>query len=133
MNTQARTESESKMIDMMDDTFGSFIRVASVKNVYGEPVKSGDTVMIPTAEVMGGIGIGTGFGTRPGDGGGRDEGGGGGGGGRVASRPVATVVASPEGVRVEPVIDKTRITLTGMLTGGLIAFMLLRLLRAMRS
>jgi uncharacterized spore protein YtfJ len=62
-------------------------------------------------------------------GGGSGGGGGGGGGGRVFSRPVAVVVASPEGVRVEPVLDVTKIALAALTAGG---FMLATLARMSR-
>lgn len=60
---------------------------------------------------------------------GPQEGAGMGGGGRISARPVAVVVASQEGVRVEPVMDRTKITLTGIIAGGLSALMLMRLLK----
>jgi uncharacterized spore protein YtfJ len=56
-------------------------------------------------------------------------GGGGGGGGRVLSRPVAIIIASPDNVRVEPVVDVTKISLAALTAGGFILGMLLRMLR----
>jgi uncharacterized spore protein YtfJ len=41
-----------------------------------------------------------------------EEGGGGGGGGTTWSRPVAAVLITPNGVRVEPVVDVTKIAVT---------------------
>src|SRR3989304_3171795 len=38
-------------------------------------------------------------------------GGGGGGGGRVFARPVAVIISGPDGVKVEPVVDATKIAL----------------------
>jgi uncharacterized spore protein YtfJ len=57
-------------------------------------------------------------------------GGGGGGGGRTLSRPVAVIVASPEGVRVEPVVDPTKIALAAITAAG---FMLTTILRMKRG
>jgi uncharacterized spore protein YtfJ len=54
------------------------------------------------------------------------SGGGGGGGGRVLSRPVAAIVISPAGVRVEPIVDVTKIALATFTTLG---FMLATLVR----
>jgi uncharacterized spore protein YtfJ len=53
--------------------------------------------------------------------------GGGGGGGSVYSRPVAVIISSPEGVRVDPVFDLTKIALAGMTTGLLMFGMVARL------
>jgi uncharacterized spore protein YtfJ len=80
--------------------------------------------------------LGFGVGSGSGNGTGTDEnpdkpwqgtGGGGGGGGRVLSRPVAIVVASPEGVRVEPVIDITKIALAGLTALGFMVGMMFRM------
>ena len=126
-----REEAEMMISEMIRHNFDRFIDVASVENVYGKPVQKDDALIIPTAEIMSGMGFGTGFGENPqGNGGkGSQTGGGGGGGGRVVSRPVATIIADQNGVRVEPVIDKTKITIAGLMAGGLLGFMLLRLLR----
>jgi uncharacterized spore protein YtfJ len=76
----------------------------SVDRVYAEPVRVGDTVVIPAAsiEFSGGFGFG----------GDNQSNGGGGGGGHHAGRPVAIIEAGPSGVRVRPVIDFTRVGLT---------------------
>jgi uncharacterized spore protein YtfJ len=76
----------------------------SADRVFAEPVRIGDRVVIPAAsiEFSGGFGFG-------GDG---NSNGGGGGGGHQAGRPVAIIEAGPDGVRVKPVIDFTRVGLT---------------------
>lgn len=130
--TATLDEKRMKPMQMTEETLDRFIKTVNVSAVFGEPVKAGENVIIPTAQVMGGMGFGAGFGSgRQGRG---EEAGntgeGGGSGGRSMSRPVAAVVASPEGVRVEPVIDKTRITLTGMIAGALLGLMFIRRLRA---
>ncbi len=102
----------------VEHTFDRFLAVARVDRVFGEPIRQGDTTVLPVAELMTamGFGIGSGGGT---DGGERQGGGGGGGGGGTAlARPVAVVVASPQGVRVEPVIDFTKIALAAITAGG---------------
>ena len=113
----------------------------SVEAVYGKAIKQGDTIIIPTAEVLAGFGFGYGAGS--GTGSYRDEegdevspadepvegeeavpttgsgaGGGGGGGGRTLARPVAVVISSPEGVRVEPIVDWTKVGLAALTTFG---------------
>jgi uncharacterized spore protein YtfJ len=76
----------------------------SADRVYAEPVRVGDRVVIPAAsiEFSGGFGFG----------GDSQSNGGGGGGGYQAGRPVAVVEVGPDGVRVRPVIDFTRVGLT---------------------
>ncbi|NIM93264.1 MAG: hypothetical protein GTO18_06090 [Anaerolineales bacterium] len=111
-----------------------FLGTAGVDKAYGEPVVNGDTVIIPTAEVvtLAGFGVGSWAGTSTeGEGGemGVGEGGGGAGGGKTFSRPVAVVISSPEGVRVEPVFDFTKIALAAITAWG---FMLTALLRMKR-
>lgn len=109
--------------------------------VYGEPIQHEDTIVIPTAEVLCvlGFGLGSGSGTNaqqnaesPSVG----KGNGGGGGGRILSRPVAVVIASPEGVRVEPVVDITKVALAGLTAMGFMIGMMFRMSRrrhALRS
>jgi uncharacterized spore protein YtfJ len=126
-----------KSMDLAKDTMDKFLSAASVNAVYGKPIQSGEALIIPTAEVLSGMGFG--FGTGVGNNAGKDEagkpvessggGGGGGGGGRVLSRPVAVIIASPEGVRVEPVVDVTKVALAALTAGGFILGMLLRMLR----
>jgi uncharacterized spore protein YtfJ len=115
-------------IDFMQDTMDAFLAAASVDAVYGEPIQTGDTLIIPAAEVVAGMafGIGSGSGPKAED---SESGGGsgGGGGGRVFSRPVAMIVASPEGVRVEPIMDTTKIALAALTAGAFMLGMLVRL------
>ena len=106
-------------VDQAEHTFDRFLDVADARKVFGEPVRQGETTVIPAAEVITGMGFGFGFGRgsesgrEP-----RQEGGGGGGGGSVLARPVAVVVASADGVRVEPVIDLTKVALAAITAGG---------------
>jgi uncharacterized spore protein YtfJ len=76
----------------------------SADRVYAEPVRAGDRVVIPAAsiEFSGGFGFG----------GDAQANGGGGGGGHQAGRPVAVIEVSPDGVRVRPVVDFTKVGLT---------------------
>jgi uncharacterized spore protein YtfJ len=137
---QAELANPDRVLDVMEDTMEKFLSAASVEAVYGKPVKNGDTLIIPSAEVLSGMGFGVGFGSGSG-GESHDEddgdasgtpaggsGGGGGGGGRVLSRPVAVIIASPEGVRIEPVVDVTKVALAALTAGGFMVGMLLRML-----
>lgn len=99
--------------------------VSSVEAVFGEAVQSGNTLVIPTAEIVSMIGFGVGEGsTTEGEGG---SGSGGGGGGMNISRPVAVVVASPDGVHIQPIIDVTKIGIAALTTLGLMISLLTRM------
>ena len=119
-------------LDVFQDTMEEFLAAADVRVVYGEPIEHDDTMIIPTAEVLCGLGFGVGSGTgtsseqnsdKPSQG----SGSGGGGGGRILSRPVAVVIASPEGVRVEPVVDVTKIGLAALTAVGFMVGMMFRM------
>src|SRR5512136_254710 len=118
-------------LEMYQGTMEEFLAAADVRVVYGEPIQHDDTMIIPTAEVLCGLGFGVGSGSgtstdnpdKPAQG----SGSGGGGGGRILSRPVAVVVASPEGVRVEPVVDITKIGLAALTALGFMVGMMFRM------
>jgi uncharacterized spore protein YtfJ len=129
MNSEQPTEAG---LEMFQDTMEEFLAAADVRVVYGEPIEHDDTIIIPTAEVLCGLGFGVGSGRgsdteedsdKPASG----SASGGFGGGRILSRPVAVVVASPEGVRVEPVLDITKIALAGLTALGFMVGMMFRM------
>ena len=131
MNTNPPVEAG---LEMFQDTMEEFLAAADVRVVYGEPIQHDDTMIIPTAEVLCGLGFGVGSGSGYGtsaeqnpDQPSQASGSGGGGGGRILSRPVAVVVASPEGVRVEPVVDITKIALAGLTALGFMVGMMFRM------
>jgi uncharacterized spore protein YtfJ len=134
--TQGNQEEVEKVdynrpMDIFQDNMDTLLEVADVSSAYGDPVQSGDNLIIPAAEVLAGVGfgLGAGFGRNNKENESQGGGSGGGGGGRVFSRPVAVVIASPEGVRVEPVVDVTKIALAALTAGG---FMLATLARMSR-
>jgi uncharacterized spore protein YtfJ len=57
---------------------------------------------------------------------------GGGGGGKTLSRPVAVVIATPDGVWVEPVYDLTKVYMAAITAAGFMLAMLVRLSRPWR-
>jgi uncharacterized spore protein YtfJ len=110
--------------------------------VFSEPVVSGDYTVITAAEVTAATGFGYGGGggyspegTAAGQETARSSGGmgqGGGGGGTALARPVAAIIIGPDGVRVEPIVDATKIALAFFTTIG--AFILtLRKMRQFRQ
>lgn len=133
MNVEASAAATS-----VQSTMETFFETAHVDHVYGEPMQHGDTLIIPAAEVLVGMGFGSamgyGSGSSPeGEGEGEGGGGGGGGGGRTLSRPVAVVIATPQGVRVEPVIDPTKIVMAAITAGGFMLAMLTRMKNPRRA
>lgn len=115
----------------VEQVLGQLANAARVDTVFGQPVEREGATIIPCAEVAVGLGMGTGSG--PMDEQGRPMGGGGGGGGGGRGRPVAVVVMTREGVRVEPVLDLTKIALASFSTGAFILFWIARLTRLGRS
>jgi uncharacterized spore protein YtfJ len=128
------TQAGEPGLDAFQDTMEEFLAAADVRVVYGEPIQHEDTIIIPTAEVLCALGFGLGSGgatnteENP-DNPSMGKGSGGGGGGRILSRPVAVVIASPEGVRVEPVLDITKIALAGLTAMGFMVGMMFRMSR----
>lgn len=117
-------------LNTVQTTMDKFLSAANIEAVYGPPIREGENVIIPAAEILSiaGFGLGSGIGSQ---GIGENEnpggGGGGGGGGRVLSRPVAAIVISPTGVRVEPIVDVTKIVLAMFTTLGFMVAMFTRM------
>ncbi|CAG0968684.1 hypothetical protein ANRL3_01352 [Anaerolineae bacterium] len=115
----------SPSFQMMQNSLDKLADAAKVTAVYAEPIKHGDTVVIPSAEVLTGFALGFGMG------GGKDQNvnTGGGGGGRSLARPVAAIVITPNAVRVEPIVDVTKIALAAFTTAGFMLAMIARMSR----
>ncbi len=122
-------------MDRVHTTVMTTLETAHVRRVFGEPIQVGDNLIIPAAEILAayGYGFGGGYGEEGKAEVNRGGGGGGGGGGRTFSRPVAVIVASSEGVRVEPVIDRTKIALATLTAAGFMAGMLVRMMRQTKN
>ena len=118
-NMEVEISDPGQAIDMTQETLETFLDTADVNKVYAKPVAHEGNLIIPAAEVVAGMGFGAGFGSGgqlAEDGGG--SGGGGGGGGKTLARPVAVIIADKNGVRVEPVIDPTKIALAALTAFG---------------
>ncbi len=85
--------SVSEMLKTIGDRFQSG---ATVKNVYSDPVTSGDRTVIPVARLA--YGFGGGGGRRNGS----HAGEGAGGGGRMSAEPAGVVEISPSGTHFIP-------------------------------
>jgi uncharacterized spore protein YtfJ len=107
MTENAMTETEAiepiTPIESIHSNVKAFMDSAGVDLVFGEPVEKGETVIIPAAEIMTSMGFGMGGSAKGEDGGG--------GGGYSTSRPVAVVIINGQDVRVEPVVDVTKVAL----------------------
>jgi uncharacterized spore protein YtfJ len=117
--------------DPTEQALSKLVITASADAVFGEPVVNGDTIVIPCSEVALGMGLGSGGG--PVDENGNPTGSGSGGGGGARGRPVAAIIITPEGVRVEPIFDITKIVLASLTTGAFILLWIGRLSLMRRS
>ena len=128
--------------------------VAKPGAIFGEPVSDNGHTVITASEVHVGMGVGYGSGGAEGfsppgaeekeveeeseeteekpasTGYGSGYGGGGGGGGFSAGRPVAAIIIEPEGVRVVPIVDVTKLGLAFVTVLGSIFFMGSRMAKA---
>ena len=132
----ALTSYRDPALDTIEQVMDSLHAVASVEAVYGAPIKQRDTLIIPAAEVVAfsGFGAGQGFGgPENGTSASGGAGGGGGGGGSAHARPVAVIIITPEGVRVDPVLDLTKIALAGVTFAAFAVGMLARMGKMRRS
>jgi len=115
--------------------------------VFGEPMTVGENTVVTAAEVFlvmvygYGMGGGSGKAREEGEEGPRTEvhggempggyGGGGGGGGSSKGRPVAVITINPAGVRIEPVLDLTKIGLAFLMVLGSLFVMMGKMRRSM--
>jgi uncharacterized spore protein YtfJ len=134
----ATVKSQEQSIGLMEKLFA----VARSEAVYSQPFEAEGQTVITASEVS--VGMGFGFGSGGGaDGASEREaqeeaegdqvagaGGGGGGGGYSMGRPVAAIIINANGVRVEPIVDPTKIAIAFFTTIGSMFFMLTRMRRA---
>jgi len=119
-------------LNVVQSTFDEFLSTASVNAVYAKPVRQGDTVVITAAEVFSGFGFGIGEGSgQQGDQ--KGGGSGGGGGGQTFARPVAVVVCTPNGVSVQPVMDRTKLWMAAISAIGFMMMAFSRMRRPPRA
>jgi uncharacterized spore protein YtfJ len=127
----AHPDQPKSFITAVQGPLEKFMEAARVEAAIGAPIEHGDSLVIPTAEVINVMGFGMGTGPAHDE----DEAdearpGGGGGGGQALARPVAVIVMSPAGVRVEPVVDVTKIALAVFTAAGFISAMVWRMSRS---
>jgi len=93
---------------------------ANVDAVFGRPIERDGATVIPCSEIA--VGFAMGSGTGPVDERGNPTGAGSGGGGGSQGRPIAVIVMTKEGVRIEPVLDLTKVVLAAFTTGAFMLF-----------
>ena len=113
-----------------NELMGRLFDVTRPDAVFSQPITVGDHTIINASEYSATLGMGYGGGggmgpnpeetTQQANG----YGGGGGGGGATMSRPVAAIIVSPSGVRVEPIVDVTKIAITMFTALGAMALAL---------
>jgi len=91
---------------------------ASVKTVYGEPIKIENKTLIPVAKIAYGFGAGSGSSKEE-----NEQGGGGGGG--IAVRPKGVLEITQEETRFIS-FDETRNMIIGLILGLFLGFMIMR-------
>ncbi len=119
-------------IDEMVHSLSTIPEEAGASACFGAPIERDGHTVIPVARVAFGYGAGFGRGTGTGprhhgngaEGSEEGAGEGGGGGGGGSSTPVAIIDISPTEVRIEPIVDSTRISVGGMVLAGWMAFWL---------
>jgi uncharacterized spore protein YtfJ len=128
-STADRPFDPSSAFQIVSDSLNKLADAATVRAVYAEPIKNGETIVVNSAEVLAvaTFGVGSGGGKDPN--GGVGGGGGGGGGGRAFARPVAAIVITPNGVRVKPIVDVTKIALAALTAFGFMFAMVARMSR----
>jgi uncharacterized spore protein YtfJ len=87
--------------ELLKTTLGELERVLSSRTVVGEPIEIQGQTLIPLSSVGFGFGAGGGTGKAPKTEAAEGTGAGTGGGGGI--KPVAVIVVSQEGVRIEPI------------------------------
>ena len=150
IDTFARTIADPQAVrDMSQEFVEKIFAAAQPGAVFSEPVVSGNYTIITASEVMAGGGFGFGFGSgsvpapasesgeagpaptsQDATGSSSGSGGGGGGGGGSSGRPVAAIVIGPDGVKIEPIVDATKIAVAAIGAWLSIAMLLARRARA---
>ena len=129
-------KSVNQSIDDIVSRADRLFDAARPEAVFAQPVTVDGRTVIPAAEVLVGMGIGGGGGSSPASEGqaeGENAGMGAGGGGYAQSRPVAVIIIDGDGVRVEPVVDVTKLGLAAITVLGSMFFFLARMMRGSRG
>jgi uncharacterized spore protein YtfJ len=120
-----------------NELMAKLFTVTQPEAVFSPPVTAHEQTVITASEVTAGFGFGfgSGGGLAPDHESDADTavhvggGGGGGGGGTALARPVAAIIITPQQVRVEPIVDVTKISIAFFTAFGAIVSMLYKMKR----
>ena len=125
MTTEESTLEEKDYIGEMFARMQDLQANATVDAVFGQPVTTGDKIVIPIANVSYGFGFGFGEGKDK-EAEKVDMGSGGGGGGGVSAHPLGVIEITPERTHIEPVIDEQAVAMAGFALGAWAIFWITR-------
>lgn len=132
VNNESIQHPVGNSIDIVMARADRLLDTARPEAVFAAPVTAEGRTVIAAAEVLAGAGFGGGGGSSPASEGqaeGQNVGMGSGVGGFAQSRPVAVIVIDRDGVRVEPVVDATKLGIAALTVFGSMFFFLARMLR----
>lgn len=143
-NLEALLSAKERGDESAQRSLDRIMAAARPEAVFGAPIVSGPYTVITACQVAagGGFGSGMGVGSAPrkaeGEAAGAAQptetiggGGGMGGGGGSVGRPVAVITIGPNGVAVQPIVDRTRLGLAAITTAMAMGLAFMRLRRAM--
>jgi uncharacterized spore protein YtfJ len=119
-------------VNKLFDTIEEAKATADWRTAFGEPQQIEGRTIIPVTQVGYAFGLGFGQGTEPSEEGDEPapEGEWRSGGGYAWSKPLGAIVVTPEEVYFEETLDVGKISLAGMLVGGLFILQAAKTLRA---
>jgi uncharacterized spore protein YtfJ len=117
-------------LDDLQKRFSDMQTKVGARTVYGEPIEIDGRKVIPVASVQYGFGMGGGLGPKQDE---SDPPGGGGGGGGMRVRPVALIEVADGKVKVEPIVDVSRLAMMAMFVGAWSVFWIAYTIRALAA
>ncbi|MBI2200955.1 MAG: hypothetical protein HYU43_03340 [Armatimonadetes bacterium] len=117
-------------LDKLQERFQELQGKADVRTVFGEEIELNGRRVIPVASVQYGFGMGGGSGPRQTEG---EAPGGGGGGGGMRVEPVALIDITDGKLKVEPIVNVTRLATMAMLLAAWSVFWVSRTIRALAA
>lgn len=117
-------------LDDLQKRFQEMQEKASVRTVFGEAIELNGRKVIPVASLQYAFGVGGGSGSKKAEG---EAPGGGGGGGGVRVEPIAVVEIGDGKLKVEPILNFTRLAVLGMIVAMWSVFWVSRTIRAVAA
>ncbi len=114
-------------LDDLQKRFQEMQTKAGVRSVFGEVIELDGRKLIPVASVAYGFGVGGGQGPKRQVKG--EAPGGGGGGGGIRIEPIALIEVTGGELKIQPIVNVTRVALAGMLLSAWIVFWVTRAVR----